>query len=326
MIIYGGFLRFTRVLYSIAKYFFLLRLFFLKQAPNFSEKHEFYCPACENKNPNRVVVVISIAEMSFLSKSNLFFFKNFLPYYECGHCGSHYLGVPHSRTKVSDMLNHFYTNLYRGQVDVFGSIKRLDEPRFHLWRDYIVSSVKITALKRSEIKILDCGCAEGILGSLLEREGFQTFGIEPSKPMINFAVSKLQLSPKRYMAGIYTRLSYPQNYFDVVVSYHVIEHVQNPLEFIRNIFFHLKPGGILFISTPSAQYSELALKKFKKHVNYVPSHLFLLSELWFIKFASLAGFKLEKFNSYIPDPLSSLPSAQGEKPFGMNFILRKPLL
>lgn len=41
--------------------------------------------------------------------------------------------------------------------------------------------------------------------------------------------------------------------FDTIVSFETIEHVENELQFLRNIDRMLKPGGILILSTPFGQ-------------------------------------------------------------------------
>jgi len=41
--------------------------------------------------------------------------------------------------------------------------------------------------------------------------------------------------------------------YDAVILFDVIEHIENPPEFLRSAIFHLKPGGYVFINVPALQ-------------------------------------------------------------------------
>ncbi|MBI4051392.1 MAG: methyltransferase domain-containing protein [Elusimicrobia bacterium] len=52
---------------------------------------------------------------------------------------------------------------------------------------------------------------------------------------------------------------YPSEYFQVVSALEIIEHLENPRGFLREIFRLLRPGGVLVLSTPNvlSLYSRL---------------------------------------------------------------------
>ncbi len=45
--------------------------------------------------------------------------------------------------------------------------------------------------------------------------------------------------------------TYKENFFDVILVLHVLEHVYNPIEILKIIQKILKPGGIVLIGTPN---------------------------------------------------------------------------
>jgi SAM-dependent methyltransferase len=56
-------------------------------------------------------------------------------------------------------------------------------------------------------------------------------------------------------------LPYPDAHFDAVVSMDVVEHVLDPLPWVQGALRVLKPGGLLFLTTPNyASYSLRALE------------------------------------------------------------------
>ncbi|MBT8115037.1 MAG: class I SAM-dependent methyltransferase [Arenicella sp.] len=43
--------------------------------------------------------------------------------------------------------------------------------------------------------------------------------------------------------------------YDFVIANHVIEHLVNPLQFLKNVCDHLKPGGLFFLTVPDRDFT-----------------------------------------------------------------------
>lgn len=93
-------------------------------------------------------------------------------------------------------------------------------------------------------RLLDVGCGSGYLISEAVKRGFQGEGLDPSKESVKFCQSR-KLKVK---CGFIQEKYYPAETFDVVVSSHVLEHVEDPNKFLFICRKILKPGGFLCLA------------------------------------------------------------------------------
>ncbi len=114
-------------------------------------------------------------------------------------------------------------------------------------------------------RLLEVGCARGDF-LRAAREHFDVYGVEPNPDLAAFA---------SLVAPVHTDVAEtaPWRDFDVIVSFHVIEHVDSPRRFIAAIRERLKPGGLVVIETPNIQ--SIAFRIFRKHWRqFIPEHYF----------------------------------------------------
>ena len=101
-------------------------------------------------------------------------------------------------------------------------------------------------------KILDIGCGLGYLISSFS-DKWEKYGFEISELAVSYI--KKNFPEVNLIDDLDLENSEPpQNYkekFDVVICYHVIEHIKNPEKFIKNLSTLLKINGILIIGTPN---------------------------------------------------------------------------
>lgn len=98
-------------------------------------------------------------------------------------------------------------------------------------------------------KLLDVGCGEGTLGTLVSSRYKEVHGVDISPVAVELAN---QAGLIAHTVNINDEpLPYGDNTFDTVVSLDVIEHVFDPRDFLSEIHRVLKHGGHAVISTPN---------------------------------------------------------------------------
>jgi len=97
-------------------------------------------------------------------------------------------------------------------------------------------------------RLLDVGSACGFFIEAALENGFDAYGIEFSREAVALAKPEIQ---KRITIGDVNLLrEQGGDLFDVVVAFDIIEHTQNPVEFLKEIGQILRPGGWLMLATP----------------------------------------------------------------------------
>jgi 2-polyprenyl-3-methyl-5-hydroxy-6-metoxy-1,4-benzoquinol methylase len=96
-------------------------------------------------------------------------------------------------------------------------------------------------------RLLDIGCGSGATLRIMQDLGWDAEGIDFDLVTVENARSKRL----NVHVGTLKEQQYDDESFDAVVMCHVIEHVHDPLELVRECRRVLKPGGRLVILTPN---------------------------------------------------------------------------
>lgn len=99
-------------------------------------------------------------------------------------------------------------------------------------------------------RVLDAGCGEGY-GTALLAEGTREIVGMDRREAVEVARARHQRAGLEYRIGDLTRLAELSERFDAVLSFQVIEHLEDPLEFLRGLASVTAPGGTILVTTPN---------------------------------------------------------------------------
>lgn len=100
-------------------------------------------------------------------------------------------------------------------------------------------------------KVLEIGFGEGYGTRLLSDAVGEIVGIDVEQTVVDYALDKYASSKCKYMHYDGSTVPYPDETFDVVISFQVIEHIVNDAAFIAEVYRVLKTGGRFYITTPN---------------------------------------------------------------------------
>ncbi|MDC6404219.1 class I SAM-dependent methyltransferase [Maribacter sp. PR66] len=129
----------------------------------------------------------------------------------------------------------------------------------------------IKKLRTTEKTILDIGAGTGDFLKYAQKDGWQIHGVEPNHQARIKALTK-EITLKESLADI------PEDKFDVITLWHVLEHIPDLESEIKNIQNKLKLNGYLVIAVPN--YKSYDAKHYKQFwaAYDTPRHLWHFSK------------------------------------------------
>lgn len=184
---------------------------------------------------------------------------------------------------------------------------------FHINDDYFqgeIARLKELIDVQPGMKSLDIGAGVGKQMTVLERIGFDTYGLEPSEPFYERALQQMKIAPEKLTLGKLEDLDYPENTFDFISFGVVLEHLYDPGAAIEKALKWLKNDGIIHIEVPSADWlTNRLINQFYrlKGSDYVsnlspmhePYHLYEFSLQSFERNAQRTGYSIAFHEYYV---------------------------
>jgi 2-polyprenyl-3-methyl-5-hydroxy-6-metoxy-1,4-benzoquinol methylase len=180
----------------------------------------------------------------------------------CLECTHVYLDAFHDIDSIRNLYRNYGHN---GQSQYFAGI---DANVVRNLDTYLERCKEFLACPGSSLSLLDIGCGNGALLERAKRLGFLCVGIEICSELARRV--RTQLDCQVYEEFL-RDLAISDSRFDVVTMYDLLEHLDDPISDVKEVFRILKPGGVFFILTPN---DEAFLRRISKMVYRLSFHSF----------------------------------------------------
>lgn len=161
-----------------------------------------------------------------------------------------------------------------------------------------VFDFKVRYIKsKPHASLLDVGCGNGDMLLFMKDLGWDVEGVDSD----NVAVEKALNIGLKVSFGTLETVKYPDNKFDVITVTHTIEHIQEPLAFLKECHRILKDTGCLVIITPNSD--SLGHRMFRNNWFHLdpPRHFYVYNRLSLSDLFGKSGFKTSRMFTTIRD-------------------------
>jgi SAM-dependent methyltransferase len=177
----------------------------------------------------------------------------------------------------------------------FESYNYADRPlgRFSMYwfaRRYYAALVRRYAPKGGG-KLLEMGCGLGHLLGLLQND-FACVGID----IADYSIAQMKQNAPRAEGIVMSAedlTRFGDGEFSAVVALHLVEHLSDPADTIRQVYRIVQPGGLFLFATPNPGYS---LRRFKDpHTDAIgkdPTHINVQPPAQWRAWSEASGFKV----------------------------------
>jgi len=247
------------------------------------------CPICGSEKFNQ-----------FLTCTDYTVSKDDFNIVSCEDCGFKFTNP---RPEEKDLGAYYKAESY---ISHTGTKKGLINSVYHKVRKHTIKKKEqLISSFKTDKQLLDIGCGTGDFLAFCKNKGWKTTGIEPDDDARNVAIKTNGISA--FPIGHISNLE--NESFNIISMWHVLEHVPNLNERMKELKRLLKKDGKVIIAVPNC--SSFDAKKYGKFwaAYDVPRHLYHFTPADMDLLAQKHQFKLEKilpmkFDSFYVSMLS----------------------
>jgi SAM-dependent methyltransferase len=162
-------------------------------------------------------------------------------------------------------LHEFYQQYLPEEEPSIASWQKMMEPVFK-------RAARLLQRFKAKGRLIDVGTGFGFFLSEMKKRGWEVTGVEISQRGLNYARDRLAVN---VTLGPLEKAGLPEDHYDAVTAFYVVEHLPDPITFLRECHRILKPGGLLLLRYPHTTPIKnlLSLLGIENRLYDLPAHL-----------------------------------------------------
>jgi ubiquinone/menaquinone biosynthesis C-methylase UbiE len=229
-----------------------------------------------------------------------------LPYwiYQCNRCHAGQLcPLPSSET----LADHYLEDYYGGKqtIQQHSSLASQPASKFKPWIEFFIRWINLkqraflTQKLQPGSRILDIGCGRGYWLKTIASHHYSCVGTD----LFLSGTTPTNQNEKKltFLKGDLLELHFPSAHFDSISIWHVLEHMDDPKQVIREISRILKPGGRLAIAVPNFEsWQSRLFKQYWFHLD-LPRHLHHFTQASLKQLLDSVGLQIHRIHTHSLD-------------------------
>ena len=218
-----------------------------------------------------------------------------LPVFHCEKCELYVTGE--SEIEIAEKTKMIYQKKYWGENNLWDAKEIIENNYTDLdsqgKRRHWISQYKYCKPYLLHKKnILEIGAGQGQVMYWFEKEGFSIMGIEPDENNVKLINQKLNQG--KCIVGTAENFQIKEK-FEIIWMSHVLEHLIDPIQFLKKIQKNLSTDGIFFIEVPNCENESML----NSSITLLP-HTLHFSKKSLINLVEKTGFKVIRCDFFRP--------------------------
>jgi 2-polyprenyl-3-methyl-5-hydroxy-6-metoxy-1,4-benzoquinol methylase len=237
-------------------------------------KISFECNLCQSKNSFSIF-------LTWKKKYQLI---------ECKKCNAISPNIAHDNEK--EFIDSVYNNpnyTKKAFIDIFKNYKYRKKVFGSERYNYCFQRLKLN----KSSKVLDLGCGFGYFLSYLKSKKINCKGIEPQENIANFCRKNLKINVTSNKIE-----EEKNNEFSLITLFDVLEHLKNPIQYLKTINKKLKIGGYCVMYTPNIRSLAYALMGSEQNTMLPFEHLCFYDQKSIIYLSKKSNFEICGIETY----------------------------
>lgn len=269
----------------------------------------------ESEKPDKCIVC------DFKGKISLFEVINGSRVFECLSCGVQF-AYPMKTMEYDKAYEKEYFNLLSFISLPYDLNVEEEKIEIQKWSRLPRFNVLLPILSQiPKGRLLDVGCSTGFFLLIAKKIGFEVYGMEVAEKPVYIAKNKYGLNVIKALTFDELPDEFKKPY-KIITAFEVLEHVHEPMKFLKDIYSLLEDEGVFILSCPSFYKFENTAKGYRKYKwwwgDYPPNHVTRWKP-WSLHYAlKNAGF--DEVHIFT-EPLIPGTVLEGVTPFGFDLKL-----